>query len=227
MVAPAAHGSAGGRWNLRADSVASLGAKRGGAAARRRAARTTVGPTFVGDRSGGRMCPARPAWGRIRWRVTIATSRFSRTNGASIRSMPGGTGPRPWLLVRRMPAGRQRPQVREKYPAPQKGPSRAIAALKWAISRHAAAKALALASLTSNSPSSSLTCVASARDDQRRYRSTGSCVAVAAPGRLAIRGVAGGATASKLAVGGARLSTPAQKTGCSRSTSACRASVGS
>lgn len=115
-------------------------------------------------------CARRGPCGPLRWRVTIATSRFSRSNEASICSTPRGTGPRPWLLDRRRPAGRQRPQVREECPLPESPPSIEIAALKWAISRHVAAKALALAGLTSNSPSSSLTCVASARDDQRRHR---------------------------------------------------------
>ena len=79
-------------------------------------------------------------------------------------STPRGTGPQPWLLDRQRPAGRQQPQVRGKYPARQNAPSSAIAALKWAISRHAAGSALAVAGLTSNSPSSSLVAPRSACD---------------------------------------------------------------
>jgi hypothetical protein len=119
-----AHGGAGGarKCGRTMKSQGGLGRLARGEA--RRCSRSKAyctndgGPTCVGDRSDGRMCPAGPVWGRIRWRVTIATSRFSRTNEASIRSTPRGTGPRPWLLDRRRPAGRQRPQVREKYPAP-------------------------------------------------------------------------------------------------------------
>lgn len=102
--------------------------------------------------------------GPIRWRVTIATSRFFRSNEASICSTPRGTGPRPWLLARQRPAGQQRPQVREEYPAPQNAPSSAIAALKRAISRHAEDKALAFAGLTRISTSSSLAAPWSAGD---------------------------------------------------------------
>jgi hypothetical protein len=46
--------------------------------------------------------------------------------------------------------------VRDKYPAPQNAPSSAIATFKRAISRHAESKALAIADLTSESPTSSL-----------------------------------------------------------------------
>ncbi len=158
----AAHGGAGGarKCGRTMKSQGGLGRLARGEA--RRCSRSKAcctndgGPTRVGDRSDGRMCPAGPEWGRMRWRVTIATSRFSRRNEASIRSTPRGTGPRPWLLDRRRPAGRQRPQVREECPLPESPPSIEIAALKRAISRHAAAKALALAGLTSNLPSSSL-----------------------------------------------------------------------
>lgn len=72
-----------------------------------------------------------------------------------------------------MPAGQQRPRVREKYPALEIALSRHIASDKWAISHHAADKASAFAGLTSNSTSSNLVAPRSAGDHGAPYVDSG------------------------------------------------------